>query len=759
MNYIYRVNKWNESTKDYDVLFPQTVTANVLRRDDGGVLETWLKGYDRHIVSEYPHLNHAVSHGDGHRHLLVNRDDASLVDGYPLLLRLHTNLDTEPTIDFNGSGPKYILNAAGERLSGGQAPGSSMFLLWNEKLDSWISLSQDGFGSMTKIMLPVVREYVHRVTMDGETLIVIPGFNHNEELLQLNYGQTILRYGIDYTYVHEIRNAIQISGDFSLFKDDLIHCRITKFEAVSKRGNVRYEMEMKYHHVTIETDGQTEVVIPRKAQTANFIEVNYNQTILREGLDYDFNDERNRIILKNFALMKGEVLSFRVIRLVELNGDIKPGTIGSTGSYRYSYKVEYKEYTSDRDGTILIPVPDYDQRMDELTVILDNKLLIPNADYYIDTMDQVILVHDVLDAGKTIYFTLRKGVMAESPNFYRVEAKGQSGQHLSVDITDNQLCDFFTLAIRLSHDLQAAPTVKCINGPARPIVDAYGNPIGGGYKAGSFLWVVYNEKLETWYSMSHGQYDVSGHFRQNEEAEGIANFIGRVPRTVGDTRDYGEVIIPHGLSVAPSNIQIIPIEPPETDAFGRLAVIGDIWSHADDTYIYVGNTGNATSKFRWIAQTTSANTDFKKTLTEAVEELKARPGNLFTRTVVYEAQEDGVCQIAIEDYDSTTDKIILVNYGQTILRERMDYIVDTNGVFLTNMALAQGEIIQFVLAKQPLSYDVPSESGRYVGRYYIKGDSGTFYEFDPSKFVIIDDETGEEIPLMNAVFENPYEEQ
>ena len=192
-----RIRRYNPSSKVFDVLFPQTITANVLRKEDGGVLESDLLQYDHHLQSKGIHINKAVSSGT-YRNLIVNIPGAVLVDKFPLLLTLHCNLECEPTLSFNGSEPAYIVSGDGDNIPGGQAEGTVLFLVWSEPIQKWVLMSSDTFSDVTKVLLPVDTEYVYQAETDGVTTIVIPEFDYKTDKLTVNYGQTILRAGVDY---------------------------------------------------------------------------------------------------------------------------------------------------------------------------------------------------------------------------------------------------------------------------------------------------------------------------------------------------------------------------------------------------------------------------------------------------------------------------------------------------------------------------------------------------------------------------------
>ena len=62
---LFRMRRYNpKSINDkYDFLFPQAITTNILRNENGGVLESDLLQYDRHLEDSILHLNRALSSG------------------------------------------------------------------------------------------------------------------------------------------------------------------------------------------------------------------------------------------------------------------------------------------------------------------------------------------------------------------------------------------------------------------------------------------------------------------------------------------------------------------------------------------------------------------------------------------------------------------------------------------------------------------------------------------------------------------------
>jgi len=700
MNRLFRMRRFNAKKNIFDILFPQTVTSNILRRENGGVLETWLTTYDNHLGNSVKHFNHAYSRGT-ERKLEAHIRNKILTDGFPLLLTVHTNVECEPSLDFNGSGPKPILSGAGEPIPGGQCAGTTMFLVYSEKQNAWTLMSSDTYSDITKVLLPVVREYTHTATHDNESLIVIPGFDANTMMLDINYGQTMLRPMLDYEFVRKAPDTIKLLN-FSLYKDEILFFKITSYTVTAKRGNFKYDIEVENYPVTIDETGTERVPIPVKAIGSNYLEINYGQTILRNGLDYEITEDSAHIQMA-FPLYADDILVFRTVRMIETNGEIVPNNWGATGNYRYSLNVLHEEYVATDNGITVIPVPNFNRKKDHLSVIRDNKLLVYDVDYTIDTLDQVVLLTSHLDTNEAIYFTILQGAMMDVPNFNVINASGQSGQHIHLDMSYSVLCDHYTLLVKLAHDLETAPTAKCIDGPAEAICDCFGNPVFGGYKEGSYLWLVYNEDKHVWYSLGHGQMDITSTYPIFQVAEGDGNFFGDTQKDLyygDDPNTLGETVIEHGLGMVPSQITIQPSEPPNMDADGNRTTIGDVWYHADEINLYVGNTGNATSKFHWTVSTQNQNTDLRTYLEAAITELKTRPGNFFTKLAVYSETTNNNNLITVDDYNPDTDKILLVNYGQTVLREGQDYDVTATGIELLNIRLKEGDILQFLIVIQ-----------------------------------------------------------
>lgn len=703
---LFRMRRYNPKsiTNKYDYLFPQAITTNILRNENGGVLESDLLRYDRHLEDNIMHFNRALSSGSA-RALSVRLKEKALVDGFPLLITLHTDLEAAPTLSFNGGDAYPIVNSKDEVIPGGQIEGSRILVVFNEEKENWQLVSDNTNSEMTKIVLPVETEYVYTAESNHEKIFVIPGFDKKSCQLTVNYQQTILRKDLDYVYVSTVNNAIKLI-DFELSEGDELYFTITSYITTAKHGHYRYELVDTEYPVVAQENNTTTFDLPSAAKDAHSVVVNYGQTILRNNRDYVYNDRHTQITLQGFSLEKDEELVFRVTEFVEAPGELVPNNWGTTGTYRYKLNVIHGSYTATEDNITNFAVPQFNHKRDDIAIVGIhkfegedyNQLYILDVDYTIDEIGHIQFLNHLLKQGDEVFYTILQGAMVDVPNFNVCKLTGQSGQHLHLDISDSQLCDFYTVLVQLNHDLLTNPTIKCVDGPARPVVDCFGKPIYGGYKAGSYMWIVYNEKQNKWYSLSHSQVDLSTIVPTNIVEHGEANFIGQYDSQNGE---YVETPIQHNLGKKPANINIEPCEPP-VDLDGNPCSIGDIWSYADENVLYVGNTGMAVTKFRWTVTSEDNTNDLRTYLENEIATFKGRAGNIITEVSTFTALEDGIRRInSIANYDWTLDKLI-VNYNQTVLRNNIDYSVDQEtGIFtLATFTLDRGDVLQFTVLKQ-----------------------------------------------------------
>ena len=95
------------------------------------------------------------------------------------------------------------------------------------------------------------------------------------------------------------------------------------------------------------------------------------------------------------------------------------------------------------------------------------------------------------------------------------------------------------------------------------------------------------------------------------------------------------------------------------------------------------------------------NKEFNEKLAQIIATINTRPGNIDARTSVVIVDADNTAHIGpINDFQSGLDKLV-VNYGQTLLREGIDYVVSNDGIdLLNNVTLKTGDVVQFIVLKQ-----------------------------------------------------------
>ena len=87
-------------------------------------------------------------------------------------------------------------------------------------------------GRVTNVTVtPVVSNYLYTVQTDGTTAIDITGYDKNSDVLFINYGQTILRQGVDFTLDNTISNRINIINNINLKAGDQLFFQIVHFNA------------------------------------------------------------------------------------------------------------------------------------------------------------------------------------------------------------------------------------------------------------------------------------------------------------------------------------------------------------------------------------------------------------------------------------------------------------------------------------------------------------------------------------------------
>ena len=618
---IVRIRKANKDTKEWDLLYPYT-SSQAVERPIGGLQEDYNLLYDDHIIDSAKHVYRATSSGMPST-ISVNVPNVSLVDQLAVIIKLHTDLSTEPTLSYNGEPAANIIASDGANISGGQIAGTSIMVIWLAAQEKWLLVNNDLDNNTTHAVLPVVSYYTYTAKIDGETTIPVTGYERTEDKIDVNYNQTILQPGNHYTTLQD--NSLMLLNGLSLMQGETVFITITKFVECIRRGFRKFSLDTSNVKIDITEETKT-LAVPEFGDGDYEMIINLNQTILREGIDYERDFGAKAInLLGERSFVPGDQVVYTISRYVEELGNIG-GILPSAGNYQQIVKPIYESFTATVDGTTRVVVPSYDPYRDDLVVVLDNYVLVGQGVDYSETTDgEIILIGRTLSEGETIYFRIIKGMKLDATPYTIVNGSGD-GKDILVSISDAGLWDNYTLAVKVPADLEDSPTLKLLDGPARSILDSTGEPLhAGSVVSGAYLMVIYNEQVDCWYAINANNSEASGFsmvslMRMSNTdtsaysgpiAMGYANFSGKADKAVlvamnnseaEDLVGYYETVIPHNLGYTPSDYKVTPCEPPSainTEDGMFDAYIGDIWITADANNLYVGNSGNATSKFQW----------------------------------------------------------------------------------------------------------------------------------------------------------------
>lgn len=618
---IVRIRKANKDTKEWDLLYPYT-SSQAVERPIGGLQEDYNLLYDDHIIDSAKHVYRATSSGMPST-ISVNVPNVSLVDQLAVIIKLHTDLSTEPTLSYNGEPAANIIASDGANISGGQIAGTSIMVIWLAAQEKWLLVNNDLDNNTTHAVLPVVSYYTYTAKIDGETTIPVTGYERTEDKIDVNYNQTILQPGNHYTTLQD--NSLMLLNGLSLMQGETVFITITKFVECIRRGFRKFSLDTSNVKIDITEETKT-LAVPEFGDGDYEMIINLNQTILREGIDYERDFGAKAInLLGERSFVPGDQVVYTISRYVEELGNIG-GILPSAGNYQQIVKPIYESFTATVDGTTRVVVPSYDPYRDDLVVVLDNYVLVGQGVDYSETTDgEIILIGRTLSEGETIYFRIIKGMKLDATPYTIVNGSGD-GKDILVSISDAGLWDNYTLAVKVPADLEDSPTLKLLDGPARSILDSTGEPLhAGSVVSSAYLMVIYNEQVDCWYAINANNSEASGFsmmslMRMSNTdtsaysgpiAMGYANFSGKADKAVlvamnnseaEDLVGYYETVIPHNLGYTPSDYKVTPCEPPSainTEDGMFDAYIGDIWITADAINLYVGNSGNATSKFQW----------------------------------------------------------------------------------------------------------------------------------------------------------------
>lgn len=619
---IVRIRKANIDTKEWDLLYPYT-SSQAVERPIGGLQEDYNLVYDDHIIDSSKHVYRATSSGMP-SNISVNVPNVSLVDQLAVIIKLHTDLSAEPTLSYNGEPAANIIASDGANISGGQIAGTSIMVIWLATQGKWLLVNNDLDNNTTHAVLPVVSYYTYTAKIDGETMIPVTGYERAEDKIDVNYNQTILQPGNHYTVLQD--NSLMLLNGLSLMQGETVFITITKFVECIRRGFRKFTLDTSNVKIDITEETKT-LAVPEFGDGDYEMIINLNQTILREGIDYERDFGAKAInLLGERSFAPGDQIVYTISRYVEELGNVG-GILPSVGNYQQIVKPIYESFTATVDGTTRIIVPSYDPYRDDLVVVLDNYVLVGQGVDYSETVDgEIILIGRSLSEGDTIYFRIIKGMKLDATPYTIVNGTGD-GKDILVSISDAGLWDNYTLAVKVPATIEEAPTLKLLDGPARNILDCSGEPLhAGAIVAGAYLMAIFNEQADCWYAINANVSEAAGFsmrslIRMSNSSDssytgpiatGYGNFSGAADKTIlaatassemdDDLIGYYETVIPHNLGYTPTDYRVSPCEPPsavsaEDGLFD--AYIGDIWITADASNLYIGNSGNATSKFQW----------------------------------------------------------------------------------------------------------------------------------------------------------------
>lgn len=235
-----------------------------------------------------------------------------------------------------------------------------------------------------------------------------------------------------------------------------------------------------------------------------------------------------------------------------------------------------------------------------------------------------------------------------SPDDYFSETEG-GGDTTNITI-NNELKDLMCVIIHVTEELYPGATISVNGGDPKPIIFQNGLPLDTEIVANTTIMLIYDALRDAWILM--------------------------------DSTDSASAVI---LRIALERV---------ADALKNVnQSVGDMEKHVQEKMDEIDRRINA--------RLLELSEKYDRLLENMSNTIITRPGNLVPIISYYEAVHDDVKVIdTIEDFDGSVDKL-LVNYGQTILRNGLDYSITGNGITLTGeFSLAVGDILQFIVMKQ-----------------------------------------------------------
>ncbi|MCM1230256.1 MAG: hypothetical protein NC489_08985 [Ruminococcus flavefaciens] len=239
-----------------------------------------------------------------------------------------------------------------------------------------------------------------------------------------------------------------------------------------------------------------------------------------------------------------------------------------------------------------------------------------------------------------------------NPDDYFSDSEG-GGDHTNINLNISQLYDLMTVIVHVTEELSPGADLSVNNGPAKPILWQTGQPLDTEVAANTTIMLIYDELRDAWIMLNSTDSVTAAILRI--VLERVADALKKVDDSKSDM---------------------------ETKVDEKLEEI--------DTRV--------DTKLKELSE------KYDRLLENMSNTIITRPGNLVPVISYFEAGHDNIDAVeTIDDFDGSVD-VLLVNYGQTILRAGMDYSVVNNGIALTDkIKLMKGDILQFIVMKQAKS--------------------------------------------------------
>lgn len=236
-----------------------------------------------------------------------------------------------------------------------------------------------------------------------------------------------------------------------------------------------------------------------------------------------------------------------------------------------------------------------------------------------------------------------------NPDDYFAETVG-GGTSTAIELKVPKLFDLMSVIVRVSEDIYPGANISVNGNNPKPIIMQNGVPLDTPIVANSTIMLVYDEKKDSWVMLGSTDSVTAAILRI--VLERVANALEDVEQSKSEMESTVE------------------------------KVLAELEARVE-------------TKLKELSE------KYDRLLTNMSNTIKTRPGNLYPILSYFTAEHDNTSEVGIIDnFNGKVDKLI-VNYGQTILREEFDYTIQDNGIrFTDRIRLAIGDVLQFIVLKQ-----------------------------------------------------------